>query len=69
MANSVALVRRVKTDNGWRRYPVAYGKTAGFGFGYVQVVDKQVFFEQGSYELRWYQNRQPRYESAGEIAS
>jgi integrase len=69
MAKTVALVRRVKTDGGWRRYPVAYGKNGRVMPGYVQVRGEQVMYELGSYELRYYVERQPKYEPAGEVVS
>jgi integrase len=67
MANrTVTLVRNSKTEKGWRRYPVAYGKNGRVRPGWVMVGEEPEFFEQGRYELRFYEGSKLVYRPAGE---
>ena len=70
MANkAITLIRRCKTPEGWRRYTAAFGKNGRVRPGYVQVGDRQVFFEVGVYEIRFYEGSKLVYRPAGEQAS
>ncbi len=56
MANHrVALVRRVKTDTGWRYYPAAYAANGKVKPGVVIADGKESKFPAGHYALRYYQ--------------
>lgn len=67
MANrTVTLVRNSKTEKGWRRYPVAYGKNGRVRPGWVMVGEEPEYFEQGRYELRFYEGSKLVYRPAGE---
>jgi integrase len=67
MANrTVTLVRNCKTEKGWRRYPVAFGKNGRVRPGWVLVGEEPEFFEQGRYELRLFEGSKLVYRPAGE---
>jgi integrase len=56
VANSrVSLVRRVKTDSGWRYYPAAYAANGKVKPGVVVVNGMDVKYPAGHYALRYYQ--------------
>src|SRR5260370_6312191 len=65
---TVTLVRRCKTEKGWRRYPVAFGKNGRVRPGWVLVGDEPEYYEQGRYELRLYEGSRLVYVPAGESA-
>ena len=55
MANSkVALVRRVKTDAGWRYYPAAYAANGKLKPGVVVADGEEVKYPARHYALRYY---------------
>lgn len=67
MANrTVTLVRNCKTEKGWRRYPAAFGKNGRVRPGWVMVGDDPEYFEQGRYELRFFEGSRLVYRPAGE---
>jgi integrase len=67
MANrTVTLVRNCKTEKGWRRYPAAFGKNGRVRPGWVMIGDQPVYFEQGRYELRFFEGSRLVYGPAGE---
>jgi hypothetical protein len=67
MANrTVTLVRNCKTEKGWRRYPVAFGKNGRVRPGWVMIGDEPEYFEQGRYELRLFEGSKLVYRPAGE---
>jgi integrase len=67
MANrTVTLVRICKTEKGWRRYPVAFGKNGRVRPGWVLVGDEPEYYEQGRYELRLYEGSRLVYIPAGD---
>lgn len=67
MANrTVTLVRNCKTEKGWRRYPAAFGKNGRVRPGWVMVGDEPEYFEQGRYELRFFEGSRLFYRPAGE---
>ena len=64
MANSkVALVRRVKTDAGWRYYPAAYAANGKVKPRLVIVDDEEVKYPVGHYALRYYQGTRLIFEA------
>jgi integrase len=65
---TVTLVRYCRTENGWKRYPVAYGKNGRVRPEYVLIDGKQVHCPVGHYELRFYEGRKLRYENVGDNA-
>lgn len=70
MANrTVTLVRICKTENGWRRYPVAFGKNGRIRPGWVLAGGEPEYYEQGRYELRLYEGSRLVYAPAGDNAS
>src|SRR5579863_1669202 len=70
MANrTVTLVRICKTEKGWRRYPVAFGKNGRVRPGWVLVGDEPEYYEQGRYELRLYEGSRLVYIPAGDNAA
>lgn len=67
MANrNVTLVRNCKTEKGWRRYPVAYGKNGRVRPGWVMIANEPEHYEQGKYELRFYEGSRMIYRPAGD---
>jgi len=63
MANTtVGLVRRVKTDAGWKHFPAAYWSNGRVKPDIVVVDGKKVKHEQGHYELRFYVGSKVAYE-------
>ncbi len=55
MSNSkVSLVRRVKTDSGWRYYPAAYAANGKVKPGVVVADGVEVKYPAGHYALRYY---------------
>src|SRR5580692_6330217 len=67
MANrTVTLIRICKTEKGWRRYPVAFGKNGRIRPGWVIVGDEPEYYEQGRYELRLFEGSKLVYASAGD---
>ena len=70
MPNSkVTLVRRCKTDEGWKFYLAAIGRNGRVRPDYAVVDGKQICFPIGHYELRFYEGRKLRYENVGENAA
>jgi integrase len=70
MANrTVSLVRNCKTEKGWRRYAVAFGRNGRIRPGWVMVGDEPEYFELGRYELRLYEGSRLVYRPAGETPS
>ena len=66
MANkTVSIVRICKTERGWRRYPVVFGKNGRIRPGWVIVGGEEKYFENGRYELRLYRSRKLVYQPAG----
>ena len=66
MANkTVSIVRICKTERGWRRYPVVFGKNGRIRPGWVIVGGEEKYFENGRYELRLYRGRKLVYQPAG----
>ena len=64
VANSkVSLVRRVKTDAGWRYYPVAYGANGKLKPGVVIAEGEEVKYPAGHYALRYYQGARLIFEA------
>jgi integrase len=78
-AQSVTLVLRLKTPQGWRRYPAAFYKTNGNIKPFVALVPRgprsspkarvtkcrEEHHPEGTYELRSYQGRDTVYDSLG----
>lgn len=70
MANrTVTLIRICKTESGWRRYPVAFGKNGRIRPGWVMVNNEPEYYKQGRYELRLYEGSKLVYKPASEHAS
>ncbi|HEY1987688.1 MAG TPA: site-specific integrase [Terracidiphilus sp.] len=64
MANrKVTLVAHIKTAQGWRRYPVAWGKNGRIKPGTVIVGGKEQKFTEGVYQLRTYKGSRMVYKS------
>jgi integrase len=64
MANAtVGLVRRVKTDAGWKYFPAAYWSNGRVKPEIALVDGREVKHEQGHYELRYYVGSKVTYES------
>ena len=64
MANTkVGLVRRVKTDAGWKYYPAAYAANGRVKPGVAIVAGIEVKHKIGHYELRYYEGSKLRFES------
>ncbi len=63
---TVTLVRNCKTEKGWRRYPVAYGKNGRVRPGWVMIGEEPEYFEQGRYELRLFEGSKLVYRPAGQ---
>lgn len=63
-----------KTDNGWRRFPVVYGKNGRIKPGVV-ILDKKSkpplegHFPEGHFEIRYYEGRVARYRNVGTHAA
>jgi integrase len=67
MANTrVGLMRRVKTDAGWRYYPAAYAPNGRVKPHMAIVRGEEVEHEIGHYELRFYQGSEIVFESLGD---
>lgn len=66
---TVTLMRRCRTEDGWKFYPAATGKNGRIRPEYVVIDGKQVRFPIGHYELRFYEGRKLRYENVGENAA
>lgn len=70
MANrKVTLVANVKTREGWRRYPVAWGKNGRIKPDAVMISGKEWKFTEGVYQLRRYKGTRMVYESVGANAA
>lgn len=70
MANlKVNVLRLCKTDKGWKRYPVVYGKTKLIKPETVLVDGKEVKFPVGRYQLCYRKGRKVVFENAGEHAA
>ena len=70
MANkAVTLMRRCKTEKGWRRYPVALGKNGRVKPGWVIVGGEEKHYETGTYEVRYFEGKRPVFKAAGGAAS
>ncbi len=66
MANKVAsIVRLCKTERGWRRYPVVFGKNGKIKPGIVMVDGVEREYKQGRYQVRRYQGSKLIYKNAG----
>jgi len=66
---SVIVTLRVKVDGKWRRLPAAYGRNGRIRPGYAQDGDRQIEFADPAYELRLYEDRQPKYIPIGRNAA
>jgi integrase len=70
MANrTVTIVRICKTENGWRRYPAAFGRNGRIRPGWVMEGGEPRYYEQGRYELRMFEGSKLVYVPAGENAA
>jgi integrase len=70
MANrTVTIVRICKTENGWRRYPVAFGRNGRIRPGWVVVGSETKHYEQGRYELRLFEGSKLVYVPVGTNAA
>jgi integrase len=64
MANTkVGLVRRVKTEAGWKYYPAAYAANGRVKPDVAIVAGKEVKHATGHYELRYYTGSKLQFES------
>jgi site-specific recombinase XerD len=64
MANTkVALMMRVKTDEGWGHYRAAYSANGKVKPRTAVVAGREVEHKQGYYELRFYEGDKPKYEA------
>lgn len=63
---TVTLMRRCRTEDGWKFYPAAVGKNGRIRPEYVVIEGKQVHFPTGYYALRFYEGRKLKYENVGE---
>jgi integrase len=68
MANlRVTLVQLVKTNKGWRRFPVEVERK-GRGLQEKLVHGSGVrILERGEYQLRWYMRERPKYKPVGKV--
>src|ERR1700761_5009057 len=66
---AVTLVVRVKHRGAWRRFPAVYGANGRVKPGHGLVQGKAVAFDAPAYEIRYIENRKPRYMAAGRNAS
>jgi hypothetical protein len=64
----VVLVRYCKTENGWRRYPVAIGRNGRIRPNFVMVGSFVREYPEGHYELRTYQGSKAVYRNVGNDA-
>ena len=70
MANrTVALVKYCRTENGWRRYPVVFGKNGRVRPNFVTVDGKATENTTGHYEIRFYAGSKLLYRNVGENAA
>ena len=70
MANrKVVLLRYCKTENGWRRYPVAMGKNGRIRPNFVLVNGFAREYPEGHYEIRSYRGSKPVYRNVGTNAA
>ena len=70
MANSkVALLRRVRTDGGWRYYPAAYAPNGKVKPGVVIVAGQEVKHPTGYYALRYYRGAKLIFEPLKDASS
>jgi hypothetical protein len=61
----VTLVRNCKTPDGWRRYPVAFGKNGHVKPDVVIVEGQEQRFSEGVYQLRSYEGSRMVYKTVG----
>ena len=66
---TVTLMRRCKTESGWKFYPVVIGKNGRIRPEYAMVDSEPTHFPVGHYELRFYAGRKLRYENVGKNAA
>jgi integrase len=66
---TVTLMRRCRTEDGWKFYPAAVGKNGRIRPEYVVIDGKQVHLPTGYYALRFYEGRKLRYVNVGENAA
>lgn len=66
---SVTLMRRCRTEDGWKYRPVAIGKNGRVRPEYAIVDGEQIHFPNGHYALRFYEGRKLRYENVGSNAA
>jgi len=66
MANTaVRLLRRIKTDAGWRHYPAVIARNGRVKPGWVTIGDEEVEVAGGYYEMRTYVGSRMVYERLG----
>jgi integrase len=64
MANvTVGLMRRVKTDDGWQRFPAAYSSNGRVKPNTAIVAGEEVVHGEGYYQLRYYEGQKIIFES------
>jgi integrase len=66
---TVTLMRRCRTESGWKHYPAAIGKNGRVRPEFAIVNDEPVHFPSGYYELRFFEGRKLRYENVGKDAA
>jgi integrase len=52
-----------RTENGWRRFPAAFGKNGRIRPNYAEVAGEQVHFDTARYEIRFYAGRKVQFKA------
>lgn len=60
------LVRLCKTPEGWKRFPVVYGKNGRIKPDAVLVHGRERDYPVGRYQVRWYEGRKTTYRDVGD---
>src|ERR1700723_3321830 len=66
---TVTLMRRCRLPQGWRRYPVAFGKNGKIRPEFVLIDGQQHHCPGGHYELRFYEGANVKYQNVGDNAA
>jgi integrase len=56
MKQAVTILKQVKLDDSWKRYPVVFTRNGSIKADVVQVGDKEIKVEGGTFILDWYEN-------------
>ena len=69
MKQTVTLLKQVKLDGAWKRYPVVLNRNGSIKANVVLMGEREVAAPDGNYILDWYENGKRMRKSVGKDAA